>query len=349
MTVRKNPSGGWLCELYPNGANGKRIRKKFATKGEALAYEQHTVQNPWNVAQEDRRTLKELIDSWYRAHGITLKDGLKRQLAMHHAFDCMGEPLARDFDAQMFSRYREKRLKGDYARSNRVKEVSPRTLNLELAYFRAVFNELNRLGEWKGENPLKNMRPFRTEEMEMAWLNQEQIALLLSECKRHDNQDLEAVVKICLVTGARWGESEGLKKTQLSKCKITFTKTKGKKNRTVPISRELYDSLVEAKKNVKGQLFGECYGAFRSALERTGIELPAGQLTHVLRHTFASHFMMNGGNILVLQRVLGHTDIKMTMRYAHFAPSHLEDAVKLNPLAASGDKMAMEMSNTDNH
>lgn len=42
--------------------------------------------------------------------------------------------------------------------------------------------------------------------------------------------------------------------------------------------------------------------------------------------------MINGGNILVLQRVLGHTDIKMTMRYAHFAPDHLEDAIKFNPL-----------------
>lgn len=168
MTVRKNPAGGWICELYPNGAKGKRIRKKFATKGEALAFEQYTVQNPWQEEKEDRRTLKELVDSWYSAHGITLKDGLKRQLSMHHAFECMGEPLARDFDAQMFSRYREKRLNGEYARSNRVKEVSPRTLNLELAYFRAVFNELNRLGEWKDDNPLKNMRPFRTEEMEMA-------------------------------------------------------------------------------------------------------------------------------------------------------------------------------------
>ena len=265
---------------------------------------------------------------------------------MHHAFECMGEPLARDFDAQMFSRYREKRLQGEYARSNRVKEVSPRTLNLELAYFRAVFNELNRLGGWKGENPLKNMRPFRTEEMEMAWLTQDQIALLLSECKRHENRDLETVVKICLATGARWSEAEGLKKSQLSKFKITFTKTKGKKNRTVPISQELYHSLTEDK---QGKLFNECYGAFRSALERTGIELPPGQLTHVLRHTFSSHFMMNGGNILVLQRVLGHTDIKMTMRYAHFAPDHLEDAVKLNPLAMSGGKMAVEMSNDDNH
>lgn len=43
--------------------------------------------------------------------------------------------------------------------------------------------------------------------------------------------------------------------------------------------------------------------------------------------------MMNGGNILVLQRVLGHTDIKMTMRYAHFAPDHLEDTVKFSPLS----------------
>ncbi|WP_142698394.1 tyrosine-type recombinase/integrase, partial [Klebsiella pneumoniae] len=72
--------------------------------------------------------------------------------------------------------------------------------------------------------------------------------------------------------------------------------------------------------------------AFRGAIKRTGIELPDGQLSHVLRHTFASHFMMRGGNILVLQRILGHTDIKVTMRYAHFAPDHLTDAIKLNPL-----------------
>lgn len=41
---------------------------------------------------------------------------------------------------------------------------------------------------------------------------------------------------------------------------------------------------------------------------------------------------MNGGNILVLQRVLGHIKIKIAMRYAHFVPDHLEDAVKFSPL-----------------
>ncbi|WP_145518117.1 phage integrase [Yersinia bercovieri] len=340
MAIRKQADGWWLSELYPDGAKGKRIRRKFATKGEAISYEQYTVQNPWQDEKEDTRSLKDVIDAWFTAHGITLKDGERRQQAMHHAYECMGQPLAKDFDAQMFSRYREKRLKGVYARSSRVTKVAPRTINLELAYFRAVFNELSRLGEWTGENPLKNIRPFRTEESEMAFLTKEQIDHLLLECGRENNADLVNIVKICLSTGARWSEAEELRRSQVNKYKITYTKTKGRKNRTIPISPEIYDSLPEKK---KGRLFTSCYGAFRSALNRTEIELPAGQLTHVLRHTFASHFMMNGGNILVLQRVLGHTDIKMTMRYAHFAPDHLEEAVKLNPLAMSGDEMAMKI------
>jgi hypothetical protein len=43
--------------------------------------------------------------------------------------------------------------------------------------------------------------------------------------------------------------------------------------------------------------------------------------------------MVNGGNILVLQKIPGYTDIKMAMRYAHFAPEHFEYAVRLNPLS----------------
>jgi len=61
--------------------------------------------------------------------------------------------------------------------------------------------------------------------------------------------------------------------------------------------------------------------------------LSRGQLTHILRHTFAAHFMMSGGNILALQKILGHHEIKMTMRYAHLAPDHLETALHFNPLA----------------
>lgn len=102
-------------------------------------------------------------------------------------------------------------------------------------------------------------------------------------------------------------------------------------------SQSMTNYLTKFRKK-NGTLFTPCYSAFRSAIDRTGIELPDRQLTHVLRHTFASHFMMNGGNILVLQKILGHTDIKMTMRYAHFAPDHFEDAVRLNPLKEFDDE-----------
>lgn len=165
--------------------------------------------------------------------------------------------------------------------------------------------------------------------MDMDWLTQDQVVLRTVEYERHDRAELKTEARVCLATGARWSEAESLRKSQLAKYKITYTNTKGRKNRAVPISKELYESLPDDK---KGRMFGDCYGAFRSALDRTGIELPAGQLTHVLRHTFASHFMMNGGNILVLQRVLGHTDIKMTMRYAHFSPDHFESVLQFNPL-----------------
>lgn len=56
--------------------------------------------------------------------------------------------------------------------------------------------------------------------------------------------------------------------------------------------------------------------------------------------------MTNGGNIIVLQRILGHSDISQTMVYAHFAPNHLSDAVAFNPLNSlkhadfNGDKVA---------
>lgn len=65
-------------------------------------------------------------------------------------------------------------------------------------------------------------------------------------------------------------------------------------------------------------------------------DMPKGQAVHVLRHTFATHFRANGGNILVLQRILGHATIQQTMTYAHFAPDFLQDAVRFNPLKGGG-------------
>ncbi|MBE7375274.1 tyrosine-type recombinase/integrase [Pseudomonas sp. AL-54] len=45
----------------------------------------------------------------------------------------------------------------------------------------------------------------------------------------------------------------------------------------------------------------------------------------------ASHFIANGGNILTLQKILGHSSLAMTMRYAHLSPDHLQDVLAFGP------------------
>lgn len=186
---------------------------------------------------------------------------------------------------------------------------------------------MKRLGEWEGDNPLSGIRQFKEGDQELAFLAEEEIDRLLTACDQSANKDLGIVVRICLATGARWSEAQGLKQSQILPGRLTFTQTKSKKNRTVPISAQRQELLPKKR----GMLFSPAYEAFKSALTRASIELPKGQRTHVLRHTFASHFVMRGGNILVLQQILGHSTIMMTMRYAHFAPDHLDAAVALNP------------------
>ncbi|MSP59459.1 MAG: hypothetical protein EXR72_03795 [Myxococcales bacterium] len=71
-----------------------------------------------------------------------------------------------------------------------------------------------------------------------------------------------------------------------------------------------------------------------------GCHTPAdGHPWHMLRHAFASHFMMAGGNLFTLQRLLGHSTPMMTQRYAHLAPDHLAAEVarmSFAPPAAAG-------------
>ncbi len=312
----------YQIDFRPNGHAGTRFKKSFLTLGEARRYLNHKISThhnlkEWEIAPEDNRRLLELIDLWHNLHGKSLSDITKRLAKMKAMCDKMKNPIVRKITASDWSEYRAERLE----------KVSIKTVNNEQTYLNALFNELIRLNEIK-ENPIKNVRALKYKQPEMGFLSPDEIPLLLEELKKSRNDDAYFVAKIALSTGARWGEAENLTSRQVTHNRITYTNTKGGKNRTIPISDELAKEIPI--KN--GRLFSNCIGAFRKALQRTAVQLPKGQCSHVLRHTFASHFMMNGGNILVLQQVLGHASITDTMKYAHFSQTHLEDVVKFNPL-----------------
>ncbi|MCS6101379.1 MULTISPECIES: phage integrase [Shewanella] len=337
MSVRNLKDGTdkpWLCECYPNGREGRRVRKKFATKGEATAFELFTMKavndKPWLGEKADNRRLSELIQRWHDLHGRQLNSTYGRMRRMQIFCKVLEDPIANCITANDFANFRNLRMNGDFVdERNRSRMVSPSSLNTDLSYLKAMFNELRRLGEWKYPNPLADVKPWRTDELELSYLHTEDLPRLLHECEQAINPHLILIVEICLSTGCRWSEAANLKGSQVKNGRITFIKTKGKRNRTVPISDELFNKIP--KKN--GPLFSVPRHDFASAVKRAGLTFPKGQMTHILRHTFASHFMMNGGNIIVLRDILGHTNIELTMRYAHFAPEHLDDAITKNPLA----------------
>ncbi len=101
---------------------------------------------------------------------------------------------------------------------------------------------------------------------------------------------------------------------------------KNGKIRYLSITSELAKEIKEKAS------FRDPYNVFKEILHELGLKKNDFQLTHLLRHTFSSHYVMNGGNILALQKILDHSTLNMTMRYAHLSPNHLQDMTSLNPI-----------------
>ena len=330
MAIKKTDKG-YQVDIQPGGRGGKRVRKTFEFKAEALAWERHVqakVQSTpeWLPPKKDLRLLSALVDVWFQQHGSGLRDGENTKKRLLRVCAALDEPRADGFTAEMFAKYRAKRIEAG---------ITPNNMNRDHAYLRAMFNELVRLGVWKKDNPLKQLRAFKVQERELSYLTIQQIETLLKCLTEGRNAHAHLIARVCLATGARWGEAEGMLRSQVKQGHIQFVQTKSAKTRAVPISKKLQKELeVHHEKHGEGErMFASAFSAFRSAVDRAELTLPKGQLTHILRHTFASHFMMDGGNILSLQRALGHQSLTMTMRYAHLSPEHLQEVVRLNPLA----------------
>ncbi len=75
-----------------------------------------------------------------------------------------------------------------------------------------------------------------------------------------------------------------------------------------------------------GEPYKSVKKSFSTALKRAGI---SNFRFHDLRHTYSSHMIMAGVDLIALKELLGHKDIKMTLRYAHLAPGHKRKAANM--------------------
>jgi integrase len=187
---------------------------------------------------------------------------------------------------------------------------------------------------------------------------------------RAEGLNIFCLYATALYTGMRAGELAGIEWSDidLGKRLITVQRsysgpTKNGEIRHVPILDILLPILIEWKTaspstslvfpNEAGDMHQESARAFQEILHRVldRADFPkvthAGKLKryivfHGLRHTFASRWMMSGGDIFKLQKILGHKSHQMTQRYSHLDPgAFAEDFDRFGSTAPGMNKLTV--------
>jgi len=219
----------------------------------------------------------------------------------------------------------------------RLKVVKPASLNRELACLSHLINYAKRQNKFFGENPvsISKLVPENNLKERILTIDEEQRLLDVSPTP------LKFIIITALSTGMRKNEILTLKWDNLDLenniITIDHTNTKSKKTRRIPINSTLRQILIESKLKSAGNDYvflstkGDRYKRhdslkqiFNRACKLAKIE---GLRFHDLRHTSATRMIENGANIVAVSRILGHADLKTTMRYAHPEDS-LKDAVE---------------------
>lgn len=125
---------------------------------------------------------------------------------------------------------------------------------------------------------------------------------------------------------------------------ILIRKTKNRKQQIIPLSRSLADTLKEYLDVRGGEaedfLFCNIYGeqgntkTFQQEVAKYNIKRDVNKTScHLFRHTFAKQWILAGGDIFRLQKILGHSDLSVTKEYVNMFGQDLQiDFERFNPL-----------------
>lgn len=193
----------------------------------------------------------------------------------------------------------------------------------------------------------KNIKPYKQMKKTIVVLSAEDIKKLLNSQNEFTIIGLRNLLAISLMldAGLRVSEVVNLNVEDISKeLGVIKVVGKGKKERLVPLTDSIikyYDKYVFLASLYSGALFLDSYTGLRMTssgisqiLRRIKKEQHFNKLhPHYLRHTFATLFLVNGGDPVHLQLILGHSTLYMTEQYLHLANQMtLQKQKKFSPL-----------------
>jgi len=212
--------------------------------------------------------------------------------------------------------------------------LKPATIRRYLATLSSLFSFAERSG-WLDQNPVARFdkRSLPEAQPRTRFLSRTEYRRLLSAAEPH----LKPIIEMAVETGLRSEELLSLKWDQLDveRREIRLVVTKSNRPRVVPLSdRAVAIFVARARIGDSPYVFtnprtGHRYRTVKRAFRTTCLRARIEDLRfHDLRHTFASWAVQNGADLYRLSRILGHSTLQMTTRYAHLATEQLHEVVK---------------------
>ncbi|NQT55747.1 MAG: tyrosine-type recombinase/integrase [Desulfobacteraceae bacterium] len=329
-----------LLELKANAKKGKgpvSIREKRAIADKQREQEKQQAERE----AEENITFGKFFEKtyWPIAQSSKKKESYRKE---REHFNKWIQPAVGDLPFKDISQIQVEGIKRNMQKEKR----SPRTIEYVLATFRQVWNLARESGLIVMASPSKKVKIHKPDNERKRYLTDEEAESLL-DALRVKSEQLYQISLLSLDSGCRFSEAAKLTwgAVDIEKGIIIYSDTKmagGTKSRVVPMTarvKDLFESMERGGNqdlvfpDTKGQVQEKISHSFYRTVDdlklNEGISDPRDKVVfHTFRHSYASNLVQAGVDLYPVQRLMGHSNSKMTERYSHLNNGTLISAVK---------------------
>lgn len=334
QVYKRSGSKNWWLR-FQRGGDEVRISAGTANRREAEKLLKEKVEEAEHIANSGpRMTFEEACVRFFDILEQRLADGITSRATIESYRYAMKRwaPFCRGLCLDEIGRSKLK----EFVRSCQLDGDKAGTIRLRIAFMSSLFQEMIE-GEEEGAPETNPVRSFSTKGLKankrIRFLSVEEYKALLDAC---DNPMHWRMIVVGVETGMRPHEVADLTwdRVNLKRRELYIADTKSGKPRVIPLSEVAVRTLSRTPRHRESaQVFwwrdGFKYTRPRDWFMRVAKRAGVTDATpHTLRHTFGSWWVQSGGDLQRLQRIMGHSTMHMTLRYAHLRTDDLHQEVE---------------------
>ena len=257
----------------------------------------------------------------------------------NHIMPIFGNELMEEITTEDIKKFVAIKKKEISFKTGRV--YAPKTINDLVNLISVVYN-YNKISP----NPAKDVKRDSTNDARERYLNEEEIALLLKTIDEHPKMKKKELIKLftvlALTTGARLTSVLTITQGDILGDRIRIKDHKNNSTYYAALHPSVSELLPEGLSPIQYVIGGTTDVLHRSSINKmlqprlnelfnVGLDIEDAKrrvVIHTFRHTFGSLLAISGVGIYTIKKLMNHSDIKMTMRYAKLSPDVGFDAVK---------------------